>query len=324
MESHVREQAGRSGANSGVALDDPRVSVIVPVRDGVEFLAASVESLIDTCYPNLEVLIVDDGSKDGTLELALELSRRFPSVVRVLRHPDGENHGPGASRNLGARAADGAYLCFLDSDDVVLPHRFRRAVRVLDSDETIDAVCEPFLVDEGQGLRHAVPRLKPDRLQLGAEGRWNTDSILIRRDCFLELGGFSERLRTCEDLVLWGKLGLTARIDNEGTEPVAIYRRHAGGTVNVLENTLLAYLEIDAWARSRSQDRRTRELLREAIWGKALYVSDRLRRAGRPARAMRMLLAAARRQPAFGVRRELWKNLLGAALDAGRGSWKHR
>ena len=320
----MKDQAVRRGATSGVELDDPRVSVIVPVRDGVEFLAASVESLVETGYPNLEVLIVDDGSKDGTLELALELSRRFPSVVRALRHPDGGNHGPGASRNLGARAADGAYLCFLDSDDVVLPHRFQRAVLLLESDESIDAVCEPFLVDEGQGPFRAVLRLKPDGLQLGAGGRWHTDSILIRRDCFLEVGGFSERLRTCEDLVLWGKLGLTARIENEGTEPVAIYRRHAGGTVNVLENTLLAYLEIDAWARERSLNRRTKELLREAVWGKALYVGDRLRRVGRPARAMRMLLAAVRRKPGFGVRRELWKNLLGAALDAGRGSWKNR
>jgi glycosyltransferase involved in cell wall biosynthesis len=277
-----------------------------------------VESLIGTGYPNLEIVIVDDGSKDGTLELALELSRRFPSVVRTVRHQDGGNHGPGASRNLGARVAEGEYLCFLDSDDVVLPGRFRRAVRLLESDSAIDAVCEPFLVDEGQGPRLAERAdRKAGRYRLGAGGMWNTDTILIRRSCFLDVGGFSERLRTCEDLVLWGKLSLAARIENDGKDPVAIYRRHPGGSVDVLENSLWAYLEIDAWARGRTIDERTRDHLRAAVWGKAIYVSDRLRRDGRPGLAIRMLLAAVRLHPSFALSARLWKNLVRAALETG-------
>lgn len=320
----MSEEVALGGTNIGVALEEPRVSAIVPVLDRVGFLAASVESLIETRYPNLEVLIVDDGSMDGTLELGFELSRRFPSIVRIIRHPDGGNHGPGASRNLGARVAGGTYVCFLDSDDVVLPHRFRRAVRVLEADDTIDAVCEPCLVDDGHGPYRAESGIKPDRLPLGAWGRWNTNSILIRRDLFLDMGGFSERLRTCEDLVLWGKLNLAARLEMDGIEPVAVQRRHAGGTPTVLENSLRAYVEIDAWAKGRALDSETKVLLQKAVFGKALYVTDRLRRNGRPGRAMRMLLVAARHQPSFGLHRGFWRNLFGAALDTGRGFWKHR
>jgi hypothetical protein len=139
----------------------------------------------------------------------------------------------------------------------------------------------------------------------------------MRRSCFLDVGGFSERLRTCEDLVLWGKLSLTARMENDGKDPVAIYRRHPGGTVDILENSLWAYLEIDTWARGRTMDERTRAHLRAAVWGKAIYVSDRLRRDGRPGLALRMLLAAVRLHPAFVLRARLWKNLLRAALETG-------
>jgi glycosyltransferase involved in cell wall biosynthesis len=152
MEIHMSMQAAPARANTIAVGSQPRVSVIVPVWDRAEHLAAAVESLMGTGYPNLEIVIVDDGSKDGTLELAFELSRRFPSVVRIVRHHDGENHGPGASRNLGARVAEGEYLCFLDSDDLVLPRRFRRAVRLLESDSALDAVCEPFRWMKDKGL----------------------------------------------------------------------------------------------------------------------------------------------------------------------------
>jgi glycosyltransferase involved in cell wall biosynthesis len=301
-----------------------RISAIIPVRNRPRFLREAVESLVATGFPNLEVLIVDDGSEDDTLDRARELERRFPSVVRALRHADGGNHGPGASRNLGVRAAGGEYVCFLDSDDVVLPHRFRRAVPLMETDGTIDAVCEPFLIDDGHGPRSPEPVRDPGRFRLGSGGRWHTNTVLMRRRCFLDLGGFSERLRTCEDLVLWGKLNLTARIDTSGRRPVAVYRRHSGNESQVLENSLRAYLEVMDWANSRALEERERASLHEAVWGKALYVSDRLRRNGRPALALRMLLSAVKVHPAFASRRSLWKNLLRDAMDTGFGTWKHR
>ena len=299
------------------------VSAIVPVHNRAEHLAAAVESLIAPRYPGLEIVIVDDGSVDRTLEVARELSDRFPEV-RTIRHADGGNHGPGASRNLGVRAAGGRYVCFLDSDDVVLPHRFERAVRLMEGDDTIDAVCEPFLVDAGRGPKRAVGEGESRRFAIGSRKRWHTDSVLIRRRRFLDLGGFSERLRTCEDLVLWGKLNLSARIENGGTEPVAVYRLHPGNTDVILENSLKAHLEVLEWARARALDKETRASLSDVVWGKTLYVSDRLRRNGHPKLAFRMLLAAVRINPAFAIRRSLWKNLLRSAIEGGTGTWEPR
>ena len=143
-----------------------RISAIVPVHERSDLLADAVESLVATGYSDLEVLVVMDGFTRWTWERARELERRFPGVVRLLRHPDGRNRGPGASRNLGIRAATGAYVCFLDSDDVVLPHRFRTAPSMLDADPSIDGVCERFLRVSDDPAR--PPVVSPDRSGLRA------------------------------------------------------------------------------------------------------------------------------------------------------------
>jgi glycosyltransferase involved in cell wall biosynthesis len=259
-------------------------------------------------------VIVDDGSRDGTLALARELEDRFPGRIRVFQHGDGGNHGPGASRNLGVRKSRGRYVCFLDSDDVVLPNRFEVAVPILDGDPAVDGVAEGFLVQEREGglARESVGESILSKVAPVPEVRWNVDTILLRRECFLEAGGFSEQLRTCEDLVLWAKLLLSSRIVGGGAEPVALYRRHEENTDLVLQNSLLAYLEVLRWTRGRDIAPGKIAALREVAWGKTLFVCDRLARQGRRGLAMRMLRSAAQAKPGFLLRAAFWKNLLRA------------
>lgn len=293
-----------------------RVSAIVPVWNRPDHLRGAIESLIATRYPNLEILIIDDGSSDDTLARAQELEVRFPHVIRVLQHDDGRNHGPGASRNLGVRKSTGTYVCFLDSDDVVLSNRFDVAVPLLDRNATIDGVAEPYHV---QGRKEAPP-LEPTtrsplaKMMVGLGIQWNTNTILLRRQCVLQMGGFSETLRTCEDLVLWIKLILAARIADGGPQAVAMYRLHEQNTGLVLENSLRAHLEVMRWTRGRALDQEKITAMRETTWGKMLFVCDRLIREGRAQRAIRMLGASATASPSFLVRAGFWKNLLRAAL----------
>jgi hypothetical protein len=145
--------------------------------------------------------------------------------------------------------------------------------------------------------------------------RWNTNTILLRRRCFLETGGFSERLRTCEDLALWVKLILSARIVPGGPDPVVVNRRHEGNSDVILENSLLAYLEALEWTRGRDLEARRVAALREVIWGKTLFVCDRLMRRGDSRLAIRMLRASARANPSFLLRPRYWRNMLRALLS---------
>ncbi|HET7692438.1 MAG TPA: glycosyltransferase family A protein [Gemmatimonadota bacterium] len=293
------------------------VSVIIPVHNRPEFLLGAVDSLIATRYPALEIVIVDDGSSDDTLIRARQLEERFPRLIRVFQHHDRGNHGPGTSRNVGVRMSSGEYVCFLDSDDVVLPNRFHVAVPLLDGDPAIDGVAERFLVQEGQtGPPMEEPgRAVPLEGVPGPRIRWHTNSILLRRRCFLEAGGFSERLRTCEDLALWLKLLLSARIVPGGPDPVVVNRRHEGNLDVILENSLLAYLEALAWTRGRGLQPERIAALREVIWGKTLFVCDRLMRRGDFRLAIRMLRSSARANPAFLLRTRYWRNMLRALLS---------
>lgn len=298
------------------------VSVIIPVRNRADFLMAAIDSLIATRYPSLEIVIVDDGSSDDTLNRARQLEARFPRLIRVFQHADGGNHGPGASRNLGVRLSSGGYVCFLDSDDILLPNRFRVAVPLLDRDPAIDGVAERYLIQDGPDAApretHAEPLLA--EVAGGPGIRWHTNTILLRRRCFLETAGFSERLRTCEDLALWAKLILSAHLVAGGPDPVAVNRRHAGNTEVVLQNSLLAHLEALSWSRGRRIDRKRIAALREAIWGKMLFVCDRLMGRGESGRAIRMLGVTARSNPRFLLRERYWKNLLRAFLSLGSAS----
>ena len=297
-----------------------RISAIVPVHDRSESLAEAVESLVATGYPDLEVVVVDDGAGDETAVRARALETRFPGVVRAVRHPDGRNHGPGPSRNLGVRESTGEYLCFLDSDDVVLPGRFARAPSALDADRSLDAVCERFLRG-GHASEPSVPSRDRSGLRaalLGPGPLWHTSSILVRKRAFLDVGGFSESLRTSEDWVLWLKLALAARVADGGPEPVSIYRRHGENTEPILENSLLAFLEVIRWSRSRDLPAEPLRLLREAAWGKLIFVCDRLRRGGQRRRAARLLADAGAVVPGFTLRAGYWRNVARCALPTGR------
>ena len=123
-----------------IAADAPRdVSVVVPVFNAVGSLERAVASAVAQ-EATLEVILVDDASSDGSLELCRQLSARDPERVRLLEQPG--NRGPGAARNLAARAARGALLAFLDADDFMLSDRFSCSLPLLEGDPSIDGVWE--------------------------------------------------------------------------------------------------------------------------------------------------------------------------------------
>ena len=117
----------------------PRLSVVVPAYQVVGWLEAALDSILDQDYRDLEVIVVDDGSTDGTGGLADQVAAR-DSRVQVVHQA---NAGLGPARNTGVRHATGELLAFADSDDLVLPHAYSRLVASLDasgSDLSIGAV----------------------------------------------------------------------------------------------------------------------------------------------------------------------------------------
>jgi glycosyltransferase involved in cell wall biosynthesis len=92
----------------------PLFSVVIPTHDRLELLKRTVQSIRQQSFPDYEIIVVDDGSRDGTIDWLAENN----SWLRGIRQ---SNKGPGAARNAGAQVSHGQYLAFLDSDDVWFP-----------------------------------------------------------------------------------------------------------------------------------------------------------------------------------------------------------
>src|SRR5213593_4271602 len=97
------------------------VSVIMIFLDEEKFILEAIESVFAQTYDNWELLLVDDGSRDASTQIAQRSAEQNPGKVRYLEHEGHQNRGMSTSRNMGIRHAKGNYIAFLDADDVWLP-----------------------------------------------------------------------------------------------------------------------------------------------------------------------------------------------------------
>ncbi len=244
---------------------NPRVSVITHFLNSKEFFREALDSVLAQSYQAWELLLVDDGSTDGSTDIALSYVEEHAGKVRYLHHPGRENRGMSASRNLGVECARGEYIAFLDADDVWMPEKLERQVAILDSwpeaamvygvtwywyswtdgndagrDLTIDPNVEldvpinpPALLI--RFLKEVAPIPCPS-------------DILVRRDAIKAVGGFEESFRRIfTDQVFYAKLCLKAPVVASG-QCWFKYRRHPDSSVSVvkkrgeLRTARLAYL----------------------------------------------------------------------------------
>lgn len=183
----------------------PLVSVVVPTRDRRALTAEAVASVLQQTWSDLELVVVDDGSADGTPD---HLEAGFPDPrLRVLRQ---ENRGVSAARNRGVQETSGEWVAFLDSDDLWLPEKLERQLAAVGQEPGWDA-CHT----EEVWIRHG--RWANPRKAHAKHGGWifsqclplciiSPSSILLRRAVFEALGGFDESLPACEDYDLWLRL----------------------------------------------------------------------------------------------------------------------
>lgn len=222
----------------------PRVTVVTIFLNAERFLAEAVESLFAQTYRDWELVLVDDGSTDGSTAMARDYAARFPDRVRYAEHAGHANRGMSASRNLGVRLARGEYVGLLDADDVYLPRKLERQVALLDGAPGVGMVygaTEYWHGWTGRPEDAARDRLRthglvpgtlvrpPElvRLVLREAARTPcTCGVLIRRDAIQLAGGFEEGFAGMyEDQVFFLKLCLRTAVLVDG-ECLDRYRQH--------------------------------------------------------------------------------------------------
>lgn len=193
----------------------PSVSVIIPTWNRWPRVGHAVDSALDQTSPPLEVLVIDDGSDDGTAEHLMDAHGGAGERLRVLPSSDGgETLGVSAARNRGIAEARGDWLAFLDSDDLWHPDKLATQLAAIDAaaargDSPRLCHCDEIWVRHGR-------RVNP-RQRHGKAGGWiyrhclplcaiSPSAVLIHRRVFERWGTFDESLPACEDYDLWLRL----------------------------------------------------------------------------------------------------------------------
>jgi glycosyltransferase involved in cell wall biosynthesis len=204
-------------------MDDPRVSVVIPVYNREEYVGAAIESVLAQTFTDFEVLVIDDGSTDRSRDM---VQRYRDPRVRLVCH-DG-NQGIPKTRNTGVGAARGSYLAFLDSDDIAYPTRLAKQATFLDRHpdhaavgawvDWMDASGRPL----GRVKRWPATAQEVAAQRLFRQGIENTASMA----CTAVLREFrhDERFAVSEDFELWARIASAHRIANL---PEVLVRRRA-------------------------------------------------------------------------------------------------
>jgi len=219
----------------------PTVSVVMPAYNAEAFLATAVESVLRQTCRDLELLIVDDGSSDGTVALAGRFAAR-DGRVRVLRQT---NAGPGPARNTAFRAAQGRYFAFLDSDDEWDPTFLSEHLAVLETRPDVDVVvgnarnrggsrdsrpCRPL---RGDGVPITLAEILADETALFI-------MCVFRREAVEAVGGFDTAFLTNEEYEMWIRSALAGFTFTRHTRPLGWYRCGRADSLSASETRMLS------------------------------------------------------------------------------------
>jgi len=217
--------------------DLPLVSVIMPAFNRADYITEALESVLGQDYPHKELVVIDDGSTDNTIEIV----KSFGNRVRLMQQ---RNSGPAAARNRGIGAAAGKYVAFIDSDDVWLPGKLTAQVGYLEANPDV-SVVHAELVPWSRGAdgvfqRSSLPEIEPVKATIAVDpssSGWiyhrlllapmvNMSSMVVRRSLFEEIGLFDVSLLRGEDYEFTLRASRVTRIEMLDCVAV-VYRRHS-------------------------------------------------------------------------------------------------
>jgi glycosyltransferase involved in cell wall biosynthesis len=215
------------------------VSVVMPVFNAERFVRAAVESVLGQTHGDLELIAIDDGSRDASPAILGSMADRR---LRILTNE--RNRGIVESLNRGLAAARGRYVARMDADDEALPERLERQVAFLEGHPEVTMVgSAAVLIDEAgreTGREEHPLTDRAIRRIMFVHNPFCHGSILLRAEALAACGGYDGRFRHNEDYDLWLRIAARHRVANL-REPLIRRRRHAGSITARLETELTGY-----------------------------------------------------------------------------------
>lgn len=216
------------------SLEAPLISVLMPCHNAAPYVGEAVASVLAQTYPHVQLVIVDDGSTDGSSEILQQLATAHPERIILVYQ---NRAGPWAARNHALARAHGQFIAFLDADDTWVPEALARLHAALDSARA--DVAWGGWQTTGAGASTPSPHLPPAADAAAAldhafeHGAWPLNALLIHRPRLDALHGFSERLPTAMDFDLWLRLLAGAPVLASVGETLAHRRLYPRGDARI-------------------------------------------------------------------------------------------
>ena len=194
----------------------PLVSIIIPVYNGSNYVREAIDSALGQTYKNIEVVVVNDGSKDDGATERICLS--YGNKIRYIQK---ENGGVSSALNMGIKDMKGEYFSWLSHDDTYEIDKIEKQIRCLNEyeDDICVLLCESKQIDSNSNeIKNALRKNRFPKCgiysseqvleNLFLHGAFNGCALLIRKDVFEQCGLFNEKLRYCQDALMWYKIHL--------------------------------------------------------------------------------------------------------------------
>lgn len=255
-----------------------------------KYLSESIESVLNQSYTDWELLLIDDGSNDGSTRIAVEYSEKLFPKVKYFEHLGHQNKGLSASRNLGISKGQGDYIAFLDADDVWLPDKLALQINLIKKNPQIDMICgatkywnswqnpdkedELIFIGAEQNQIYMAPELIKKLYPLGNGAAPSMSGLIIKKAALLKIGGFEEEFKGMyEDQAFLCKSYLN---NNTWISSICFdqYRQHdksmfhvsmKAGEYNTIRSYFLIWLE-NYLNKQEIKDQNVRQLLKKAMF----------------------------------------------------------
>ena len=219
----------------------PLVSILIPAYNAERWIRQCLDSALAQTYPAAEVIVVDDGSSDGTVAAI----RQYADRVRLVEAP---HEGGNAARNRLTALAQGEWLQFLDADDYLLPEKIADQMDRIASAPELDAVfCLVILRNESTGSERVLEIGEKDDFTTPfiRWGSLNTNGFLFRRQAVLDVGGWAPNQLACQEHELLLRLICAEKRFQLVHRPGAVYRYHGESTVSRKDPLRTLHLKLE-------------------------------------------------------------------------------
>ncbi len=257
-----------------ISMKSPKVSVVMAVKDGEKYLRTAIDSILAQTFSDFEFIIIDDGSKDATVNIINEYSDS-----RIVLLSNQSSLGLSRSLNLGLEKACGEYVARMDADDISLPHRLDLQVSYLDAHPDIAVLGTGFSFIDANGVL-----LQDWQFPLSHEIiTWSLPfynpvahpSVVMRTSVIKTLGAYNPELRRSQDYDLWWRVSFSSQLANLENTLLLLRQHQTQVSREYGADQLERGIEINARYLSKVMHRRIPDSLIKRMWfGEAVSIRD--------------------------------------------------